>query len=58
MEKAKKIRGSVQEVQYSNKSCKKKENLREEIIYEIIFFISQNWKRLAFRLKEPIFSNK
>ena len=42
MEKAKKIRGSVQEVQYSNKSCKKKENLREEIIYEIIFFISQN----------------
>ena len=38
MEKAKKIRGLVQEIQYPNKSCKKKENLREEIIYNFFSF--------------------
>lgn len=39
MENGKKMRGSAQEVQYQNyKSYKKKENLREEIITETIFF--------------------
>lgn len=52
MEKAKKIRGLVQEIQYPNKSCKKKENMREEITYEIIFF------HFLFRLKDSSFSGK
>ena len=52
MEKAKKSRGLVQKVQYPNKSYKKKENLREEIIYEIILF------HFLFRLKDSIFSSK
>lgn len=36
MEKGKKIRGSVQEVQYPNtRVSKEKKNLRQEVIYEI-----------------------